>query len=127
MVATGRIVTEISTQRPGYKVKNIEIVVEGQDVRVRLYTLMPGDVIPWHRTFTAQWPTGTNAWAGRCASRRARPAPTSTLPLAEACAIPPKTAPRIFNGGSGDDSRFLPLQGGGAYDFNSIGEGGKHG
>ena len=31
-----------------YTVKNIEAIAEGSDMRARLYTLAPGDVIPWH-------------------------------------------------------------------------------
>lgn len=31
-----------------YQVKNIESVMIGSDVRARLFTLAPGDVIPWH-------------------------------------------------------------------------------
>ena len=33
---------------PSYTVKNIEAIAEGSDMRARLYTLAPGDVIPWH-------------------------------------------------------------------------------
>jgi quercetin dioxygenase-like cupin family protein len=31
-----------------YQVKNVEPVVVGSDIRVRLFTLEKGDVIPWH-------------------------------------------------------------------------------
>ncbi len=31
-----------------YTVKNVETVAAGTDVRVRLFTLAPGEVIPWH-------------------------------------------------------------------------------
>ena len=31
-----------------YTVKSVETVVAGTDVRVRLFTLAPGEVIPWH-------------------------------------------------------------------------------
>jgi hypothetical protein len=31
-----------------YQVKNIEPVMAGSDVRARLFTLAPRDVIPWH-------------------------------------------------------------------------------
>jgi hypothetical protein len=34
---------------PSYTVKNIEAIAEGSDMRARLYTLVPGDVIPWDR------------------------------------------------------------------------------
>jgi quercetin dioxygenase-like cupin family protein len=32
----------------GYTVKNIETIAESSDIRARLYTLAPDDVIPWH-------------------------------------------------------------------------------
>jgi quercetin dioxygenase-like cupin family protein len=31
-----------------YQVKNVEPVMIGTDVRARLFTLAPGNVIPWH-------------------------------------------------------------------------------
>src|SRR5262249_33345616 len=33
---------------PNYSVKDAETVAAGKDVRVRLFTLAPGEVIPWH-------------------------------------------------------------------------------
>jgi quercetin dioxygenase-like cupin family protein len=35
-------------QKSSYAVKSIETVVNGTDVWVRLFTLAPGEVIPWH-------------------------------------------------------------------------------
>jgi quercetin dioxygenase-like cupin family protein len=35
-------------KRANYSVKNAETVMAGSDVRVRLFTLAPGEVIPWH-------------------------------------------------------------------------------
>jgi len=41
---------------PTYTVKNIETIAEGSDMRARLYTLAPGDVIPWHyHTAVTDW------------------------------------------------------------------------
>src|SRR5580704_10405992 len=34
---------------PSYTVKNTEAIAEGSDMRARLYTLVPGDVIAWDR------------------------------------------------------------------------------
>jgi quercetin dioxygenase-like cupin family protein len=31
-----------------YKIKNVETVVKGTDVQVRVFTLAPGESIPWH-------------------------------------------------------------------------------
>ena len=33
---------------PNYSVKNAETVAARKDLRVRLFKLAPGDVIPWH-------------------------------------------------------------------------------
>ena len=33
---------------PNYSVKDAETVAAGKDFRVRLFTLAPGEVIPWH-------------------------------------------------------------------------------
>jgi len=35
-------------QRTGYTVKSIEPVAVGSDVQARLFTLAPGETIPWH-------------------------------------------------------------------------------
>jgi hypothetical protein len=62
---------------PSYTVKNIEAFAEGSDMRARLYTLAPGDMIPWH------YHTAVTDWyfclAGICGSRRERRAATSGL------------------------------------------------
>ena len=33
---------------PPYKVKRVDTVVKGSDVQARVFTLAPGEVIPWH-------------------------------------------------------------------------------
>ena len=33
---------------PAYKVKRAEPVIRGSDVQARLFTLAPGEAIPWH-------------------------------------------------------------------------------
>ena len=35
-------------KRTNYTVKNVETVAAGKDVQARLFTLAPGEVIPWH-------------------------------------------------------------------------------
>jgi quercetin dioxygenase-like cupin family protein len=47
---------EAAMTGPSYTVKNIEAIAEGSDMRARLYTLAPGDVIPWHcHTAVTDW------------------------------------------------------------------------
>jgi mannose-6-phosphate isomerase-like protein (cupin superfamily) len=33
---------------PNYRVKNIEAIMKGSDVRARIFTPAHGDTIPWH-------------------------------------------------------------------------------
>jgi len=33
---------------PAYKIKRIEPVIKGSDVQARVFTLAPGEAIPWH-------------------------------------------------------------------------------
>jgi quercetin dioxygenase-like cupin family protein len=40
--------TDVGSTKQNYTVKNIETVAAGKDVRVRVFTLAPGEVIPWH-------------------------------------------------------------------------------
>jgi mannose-6-phosphate isomerase-like protein (cupin superfamily) len=40
--------TEAAT-KANYTVKNIEVVAKGADIQARIFTLAPGEVIPWHR------------------------------------------------------------------------------
>jgi cupin domain len=40
--------TKEQQKRADYTVKNVETVVAGKDVQARLFTLAPGEVIPWH-------------------------------------------------------------------------------
>jgi hypothetical protein len=35
-------------QETNYTVKNVETIAAGKDVQARLFTLAPGEVIPWH-------------------------------------------------------------------------------
>jgi quercetin dioxygenase-like cupin family protein len=40
-------------QRPNFKVKSIEPIMTGSDMQARLFTLAPGETIPWHYHETA--------------------------------------------------------------------------
>ena len=102
----------------GYTVKNIESIAEGSDLRARLYTLAPGDIIPWH------YHSGVTDWyfciGGTLRIQTRAPRADERLAVGGRYAIPPKTAHQISNGGNAEDCRFLLLQGVGAYDFNKI-------
>ena len=103
-----------------YPVKKIETIVEGSDVRARLYTLAPGDVIPWHyHTVVSDW---YFCLAGRLRVETRAPHADNLVVVGDNYKIAPKTAHRISNGSDGEDCRFLLLQGVGTYDFNKIAE-----
>ena len=100
-----------------YTVKHIETIVEGSDIRARLYTLALNDVIPWH------YHSGVTDWyfclGGTLRIETRAPRADERLAPGGRYAIAPMTAHRISNGGS-EDCQFLLLQGVGIYDFNKI-------
>jgi quercetin dioxygenase-like cupin family protein len=108
---------EAAMTGPSYTVKNIEAIAEGSDMRARLYTLAPGDVIPWH------YHTAVTDWyfclVGILRVETRAPRGDERLAAGAHYQIPPKTAHRISNGG-GEDCQFLLLQVVGAYDFNKV-------
>jgi quercetin dioxygenase-like cupin family protein len=99
----------------GYRVKRVEPVVKGTDVQARVFTLAPGEAIPWHfhRASTDHYFVleGTLSVATR--------GPTAGQRMIEAGGsykIGPDTPHRIANDGDAD-CRFLLIQGVGAYDW----------
>lgn len=106
-----------ASAKANYEVKSVEMVMAGADVRARLYTLAPSDVIPWH------FHTAVRDWyfclGGKLAIETRSPREIRTLESGGIHTIEPKTAHRISNGG-GTECRFLLLQGVGAYDFQKI-------
>ena len=109
----------------GYTVKAIETVAQGSDLQARLYTLGPGDIIPWH------YHSGVTDWyfclSGTLRVETRAPRADERLTAGSQYEIPPKTAHRISNGGDAEDCRFLLLQGVGVYDFNKLHDDGGEG
>ena len=56
---------------PDYQVKNVEPVVVGSDIQVRLFTLEQGDVIPWH--YHSESTDNYFVLRGKLPSRRGNP------------------------------------------------------
>lgn len=102
-----------------YTVKHIETIADGSDVRARLYTLAPGDMIPWH------YHSSVTDWyfclAGALRVETRAPRADRLVAVGGSYKIAPKTAHRSSNGGE-EECRFLLLQGVGAYDFNKVAE-----
>jgi quercetin dioxygenase-like cupin family protein len=101
--------------KANYSVKSVETVVAGADVQARMFTLAPGEVIPWHyhgkstdHYFVLE---GVLSISTREPDIRER-----TFPVGSSHKIIPGTPHLVANGGNGD-CRFLLLQGVGPYDW----------
>jgi quercetin dioxygenase-like cupin family protein len=105
-------------QSQGYSVKSIAPVAIGSDVQARLFTLAPGETIPWH------YHSAVTDWyfvlEGELSIETRAPADRRELAIGESYHIVPKTAHLIANR-SDKDTRFLLVQGTGAYDFLRVG------
>jgi mannose-6-phosphate isomerase-like protein (cupin superfamily) len=109
---------EHSTVPPGYVIKGLETVAKGSDLQARLYTLAPGEVIPWHfHTHVTDW---YFCLAGLLRIETRSPHGDERLTVGQHRAVPSTTGHRISNAGENHDCRFLLLQGVGTYDFNKL-------
>ena len=99
-----------------YRIKNVETVVKGTDVQVRLFTLAPGETIPWH--FHSDSSDHYFVLEGLLSISTREPASTRTLSVGQTHRISPRTPHLIANGGE-EGCRFLLVQGVGAYDWNA--------
>jgi quercetin dioxygenase-like cupin family protein len=87
-------------------------------VQARLFTLAPGETIPWHfHSAVTDW---YFVLEGALSIETRAPAVRRELAVGEAYHIAPKTAHLISNH-SMADTRFLLVQGVGNYDFLRVG------
>ena len=100
-----------------YKVKRVETVVKGSDVQARVFTLAPGEFIPWHyhRESTDHYFVLEGVLT---ISSRERDVMATNFPVGGTHKIAPGTPHLIANGGE-KDCRFLLVQGVGTYDWNA--------
>ncbi|MGH7115047.1 MAG: cupin domain-containing protein [Stellaceae bacterium] len=102
----------------GYVVKSIEPVAIGSDVQARVFTLAPGEEIPWHFHSTAtDW---FFVLEGALSIETRAPADRQILGVGARYHVLPKTAHLVSNR-SDADTRFLLVQGVGAHDFLRVG------
>lgn|SRR5262249_29481694 len=100
---------------PNYQVKNVEPVAVSDDVQARLFTLAPGDVIPWH--YHSESTDHYFVLRGTLTIETRGPDRRHVLAAGERYKILPGTAHRISNE-SAADCQFLLVQGVGKYDWH---------
>jgi quercetin dioxygenase-like cupin family protein len=100
---------------PNYQVKNIEPVVVGTDVQVRIFTLAPRDVISWH--YHGESTDHYFVLRGTLTIETRAPDNRYALATGERFKILPGIAHRISNE-SPDECQFLLVQGIGKYDWH---------
>lgn len=101
-----------------YTVKSVEPVAVGEDIQVRIFTLAPGEAIPWH--FHSHVTDTYFILAGTLSIETRAPSDRQALGAGGRYRIPPKTAHLISNR-SAEDASFLLVQGVGPYDFLKVG------
>ena len=100
-----------------YAVKNIEPVVVGTDVQVRVFTLARKELIPWH--FHGESTDHYFVLRGTLTIETVKPNERHTLAVGERLKIRPRAAHRISNELE-SDCEFLLVQGGGKYDWHEV-------
>ena len=100
--------------RPDHQVKNVEPIVVGSDIQVRLFTLAQGDVIPWH--YHSESTDHYFVLRGKLTIETRGPEERHDLAVGERYKILSGTAHRISNESS-SECQFLLVQGIGSYDW----------
>lgn len=103
-----------AAKAPNYQVKNIEPVIAGSDVRARLFTLAPGDAIPWH--YHREAADHYFVLRGELTISTRRPEETQTVRVGSNYRIAPGR-PHLIANRSAADCQFLLLQGVGTSDW----------
>ena len=104
-------------KRSSYCVKDVETVASGKDIRVRLFTLAPGEVIPWHSH--SEIADEFFVLDGVLTVETRTPDGYRTLCVGERHRVNPRHPHQTSNRGA-KDCRFLVVQGVGRYDFNDL-------
>jgi quercetin dioxygenase-like cupin family protein len=97
-----------------YTVKNVETVAAGKDVRVRIYTLAPGEIIPWHSH--SEISDHFFVLGGELTVETRAPDDRRMLRVGERGRVAPGQVHQTANHGAAD-CRFLLVQGVGQYDW----------
>jgi quercetin dioxygenase-like cupin family protein len=97
----------------------LEILIETQDVRVRIMTLESGQATAWH--YHAEIADSMFCLDGPVAVEYRDPDARIELANGEHCDVAVKRVHRVVNLAPGD-TRYLLVQGVGRYDFNAVEE-----
>lgn len=100
--------------KANYSVKKIEVVAKGTDVQARIFTLAPGEIIPWHRH--SESTDHYFVLRGTLTINTRKPDDAHISEIGGRYKITPGTAHLISNHGT-TDCLFLLVQGVGKYDF----------
>ena len=97
-----------------YTVKSVEPIMAAAHAQARIFTLAPGQNIPWHHH--SKVTDHYFVLHGRLTIKMRGPNNECQLQVGDRHQIPPGTAHLLSNEGA-TDCRFLLLQGGGTYDW----------
>lgn len=103
---------------PHYTIEGRELVAEAPGLRVQVLTLAAGECVPWH--WHSEISDTFVCLEGAIEIETRAPAGRQRLEPGGRYAVAPKRAHIVRNAAAGR-SRFLIVQGVGAYDFNPIG------
>ena len=106
-----------SPRNSNYSVKRVETIADGVDARVRLFTLAPGEIIPWH--YHSQSSDHYFVLEGALTVRTRNPERLSVISIGVSHRLTPQTIHQISNQSEGD-CRFLLVQGVGALDWVKV-------
>jgi quercetin dioxygenase-like cupin family protein len=99
-----------------YTVKSIETALEAADVKARIFTLAPGDVIPWH--YHSETTDDFFVLSGKLTIETRTPEDRRTVAVGERYQITAGNSHMVSNRGP-TDCHFLLLQRVGRYDWKS--------
>ena len=97
-----------------YKIKKRETVAEASGLSVRIFTLAPGETLPWH--YHSAIDDIFFCLEGIVAVETRAPAAQHLLKPGERLSVPARQPHLVTNAGPGV-SRYLLVQGVGEYDF----------
>jgi len=102
-----------------FEVANVDVSAETHELRVIALTLLPGQCVPWHAH-----PESADIFypiEGIIDIHEKMPETVTRLGVGETYTVPVRRAHLVHNP-SDDVSRFLNIQGPGAYDYLPIGD-----